>query len=55
MVLLLAVVGVAEVFQQIPLAVTALPPGLEIVPPLDAVVPVRLLIAVVVIDGKEEL
>ena len=45
------VVGLAEVLQQTPLAVTAAPPASATFPPLDAVVEVILEIAVVVTVG----
>ena len=51
-VVLSLVVGLEDVLQQIPLTVTAYPPSLDIVPPLEAVVPVRAEIAVVLKMGK---
>ena len=47
-----AIVGLAEVPQQTPRAVTAAPPSLVILPPLVAVVEVRADTAVVVSTGK---
>jgi hypothetical protein len=51
-VLLFVIVGLAEVAQQTPRAVTAEPPSLVILPPLVAVVEVRAETAVVVKTGK---
>ncbi len=51
-VLLLAVVGFAEVLQQTPLAVTAAPPSAVTFPPLVAVVWVILVTEVVVRVGR---
>lgn len=45
------IVGLDEVLQQIPFAVIEYPPSLDIVPPLDAVVPVIEETAVVVRIG----
>jgi len=51
-VLLLEIVGPDEVFQQTPLAVTAAPPSVVILPPLVTVVDVTPEITAVVITGK---
>ena len=50
-VLLFAVVGLAEVFQQTPLAVIVAPPLSGIAPPLEAVVEVMEVIVAVVTVG----
>ena len=52
MVLLLAVVGFAEVLQQTPRAITDVLPSEVILPPLSAVVSVIEFTAVVVKEGK---
>ena len=54
-VLLLVVVGFWVVLQQTPLWVIDAPPSLEMFPPLEAVVPVILVTALVVKVGKDEL
>ena len=51
-VLLLDIVGFADVLQQTPLAVTVAPPSLDTFPPLSAEVGVKKDIAVVVIVGN---
>ena len=51
-VMLFEIVGEDEIFQQTPRAVTAAPPSLVIVPPLEAVIDVIAEITVVLMVGK---